>query len=173
MKRIVLTLIAAMALSAVAYAQEEVQEENPYLGYSFTARSGLTWAQSNLGASEPQEVGDSFRWAEYATGAFIDISFDPARNTLGGDWRMPTFDEWGELVYSYKWDKIKDGDATIWHIHDNGENHLFLPKSSYWANCKYNDTPARNDAAWIYNGQMMFPEDYAARLPIRPVMDRK
>lgn len=90
--------------------------------------SGKLWANMNIGANRPEEVGLRFAWGEttgyasaearntalgrvdgfsaeaYAqTGADqitgdLSLSFDAARVNLGGSWRMPTAEEITELL---------------------------------------------------------------------------
>ena len=168
MKRILAFAAALTLLTINAFAQED--EGNALLGHSFTAASGITWAQCNLGASEPQEFGDYYKWTE--------LSAAP----VAAPWRIPTFDEWGELARKYKWEKIKDGDVTLWHVFDNKGNDLYLPVAGameggkhrkfpfeYWTNAKYDGTPARADAAWVDDGQMMMAESMSTGLPVRMV----
>lgn len=88
--------------------------------------SGLKWATCNVGASNPQDYGKYFAWGEttgytaaqvtsrvrafssavYNAGSAASISTnlspddgnDAARANLGGNWRMPTNDEYRELI---------------------------------------------------------------------------
>ena len=169
MKRILAFAAALTLLTINAFAQEE-EVASPYLGHSFTTASGITWAQCNLGATVPQEFGDYYKWT--------DLSSAP----VPAPWRVPTFDEWGELARKYKWEKIKDGDVTLWHVFDNKGNDLYLPVAGameggkhrkfpfeYWTYAKYDGTPARADAAWVYDGQMMMAESMSTGLPVRMV----
>lgn len=169
MKRF-LAFAAALSLLTINVSAQNAEVESPYLGHSFTAASGVTWAQCNLGASEPQEFGDYYKWTELS-GAEV-----PA------PWRIPTFDEWGELARNYKWEKIKDGNVSLWHVFDKKGNDLYLPVAGamsggrhmkftfeYWTNAKYDAMPARADAAWVYDGQMMMSESMSTGLPVRLV----
>ena len=116
--------------------------------------SGLLWAECNIGASNPEEAGYTYRWGEVepdnlnAWYKFYDRNSDTftkytkkdAKTTLepeddaatvlwGKNCRMPTKKEFEELVKNCKW-KFADemGDATV--TGPNG-NHIFLPKSTY------------------------------------------
>ena len=99
--------------------------------------SGLLWATCNVGASNPQDYGLYFAWGEttgytaeqvtggerafddatYQAGAAASISADltleqdAAHTYLGGNWRMPTEDEWQELI---------DNCNSTWTIDYNG-----------------------------------------------------
>ena len=116
--------------------------------------SGLLWAECNIGASEPEEAGYSYRWGEvevYTLNAwykFYDGNSDTftkytkkdAKTTLepeddaatvlwGKNCHIPTKKEFEELVKYCKW-KFADemGDATV--TGPNG-NHIFLPKITF------------------------------------------
>lgn len=81
--------------------------------------SGLLWANFNVGASSPEEYGNYYAWGEtvtkdtysesnyqyYQNGSYVDIGsdisgtqYDVATALWGDDWRMPTKDEFKELV---------------------------------------------------------------------------
>lgn len=98
--------------------------EDPYNGYEYVdlgLPSGLKWATCNVGANSPERAGLYFAWGE-TTGftaeqvtsgvrAFDSASYtasgistnltlaqDAAYVNLGGTWRMPTKDEYQELL---------------------------------------------------------------------------
>ena len=100
---------------------------NTHNGHEFVnlgLPSGLLWATCNVGASSPEQAGLYFAWgettgytAEQVTGgerAFDDATYkagsaasisanltleqDVAHVNLGGNWRMPTKDEYQELI---------------------------------------------------------------------------
>lgn len=115
--------------------------------------SGLLWAECNIGASEPEEAGYSYRWGEvevYTLNAwykFYDGNSDTftkytkkdAKTTLepeddaatvlwGKNCRIPTKKEFEELIKNCKWEFADEwGDATV--TGPNG-NHIFLPKGT-------------------------------------------
>ena len=98
--------------------------EDPYNGYEYVdlgLPSGLKWATCNVGANSPEQAGLYFAWGETTgfTGeqctsgvrAFDEASYtasaistdltlaqDAAHVNLGGTWRMPTKDEYQELL---------------------------------------------------------------------------
>nr|WP_298160469.1 hypothetical protein [uncultured Prevotella sp.] len=114
--------------------------------------SGLLWAECNIGASEPEEAGYSYRWGEVEPinydieykfkdgNTYTKYTKKDAKTTLepeddaatvlwGKNCRMPTKKEFEELVKNCKW-KFADeyGDATV--TGPNG-NHIFLPKRPF------------------------------------------
>jgi hypothetical protein len=87
--------------------------------------SGLKWASCNVGASCPEEYGDYFAWGEIGTKKIYDedtylfhklavendvyfypslgdsisaTTYDVARMKWGDNWRMPTWNEFRELM---------------------------------------------------------------------------
>lgn len=66
--------------------------------------SGLLWATCNLGASTPEELGDQiYRFTssdDFDTDGNVKLEKDPAHLAYGGDWRMPSEDDYAEL-YSH------------------------------------------------------------------------
>ena len=93
-------------------------------GYKFVDLgflSGIKWATCNVGAKEAEQTGLYFAFGETtgytagqvtsgmrkfdeasykASGISADLTLeqDAARANLGGEWRMPTKDEWQELI---------------------------------------------------------------------------
>lgn len=118
--------------------------------------SGLKWANQNLGAEAPEEYGayfawgevsekDNYDWASYShcDGSMStihdlgeDISgtpYDAARMNWGGSWRMPTLEEYNELVDNCTW-AWTDVNGTLGRMGTgpNG-NTIFFPAGGYKA----------------------------------------
>jgi hypothetical protein len=121
--------------------------------------SGLKWAKCNLGAESPEQYGDYYSWGETSVKDSYESSDytlydsdgnmikynesdslttllpedDAATVNLGGQWRMPTRDEFIELI-----EECSVQDHTINNIPGllftgpNG-NSIFLPHAGYWA----------------------------------------
>lgn len=110
----------------------------------------VKWATMNVGATAPQEYGDYYAWGETETknaytlrnykflGEFIgdgkmslDIEDDAAANNWGGDWRMPTDDDWREMKENCtgEWIAI-NGVYGKKYTGTNG-NSIFLPAAGY------------------------------------------
>ena len=87
------------------------------------------WASCNLGASKPTEYGGYYKWAE--------IKDDAASVALGGNWRMPTIEEWVELNNtdncSWTWTSIDGVNGYKVQSKKSGytDNWLFLPAAGY------------------------------------------
>ena len=99
--------------------------DDPYNGYEYVDLGlSVKWATCNIGATSPEQVGLYFAWGEtvgytgddvtagvrafsknvYNAGPAASISTnltleqDAARANIGGNWRMPTKDEFQELI---------------------------------------------------------------------------
>ena len=118
--------------------------------------SGTLWATVNIGAGSPEEYGDYFAWGEtetkttfgwgnyrhynYDTGVYTKYSGsdypillaedDAACYNWGGDCRMPTAEDWEELMNNCSLVQTKLGGVDGWQITGNG-NSIFLPLGGY------------------------------------------
>lgn len=118
--------------------------------------SGTMWATCNIGASSPEDYGDMFAWGETATkdnynkGTYafadgdsytkytssdgktqLDLEDDAAHVQWGGDWRMPTADDFAELNENnctWTWDDSRKGYEV--KSKANG-NSIFFPCAGY------------------------------------------
>lgn len=113
--------------------------------------SGTIWAGWNVGATAPEESGCSYVWGELEefesqneSTYDVDINslpsnisgtqYDVARYKWGGNWRMPTKDDWKELFFScISFAMHYKGVNGCYFIGPNG-NSIFLPivKVNYW-----------------------------------------
>ena len=120
--------------------------------------SGLKWAAGNVGAKNPEDYGLYFAWGE-TTGytaeqvtsgvrAFNSASYtasvistdltleqDAAHINMGGKWRMPTDDEWQELIDNCNvvWTDDYNGTGVAGRVFTskiNG-NSVFFPAAGY------------------------------------------
>ena len=123
--------------------------------------SGTLWATCNVGATSPEQAGLYFAWGE-TTGytadqvkngehSFSDLSYksryvasinanlnigqDAARSYMGGKWRIPTYDEFQELIDNCDgvWTENYNGTGvkgSIFTSRVNG-NSGFFPAAGY------------------------------------------
>ena len=96
--------------------------------------SGLLWAKCNLGTTEPTELGDYYAWGETSTKkkyysdnykhfkidggikvlkynekdgkTVLDLNDDAARANIGAGYRIPTKEDWEELLEDCKWEAV-------------------------------------------------------------------
>ena len=117
--------------------------------------SGRKWAMCNVGATSPKEYGEYFAWGEinpketYSLsnyqisnsiidhGGTLSSYFDVVTMNWGNDWRMPTKEEFEELLKECSWN---------WSDNNNGYNvigpngaSIFLPASGYRLNKSFNE----------------------------------
>lgn len=114
--------------------------------------SGLLWASSNVGAENPQDYGDYFAWGETKPKAnYTESSYncrdiydgsndwakrllpsdDAATANMGDGARMPTKEEWDELLNycESEWTLYKGKRGKLF-TGPNGSS-LFLPAAGY------------------------------------------
>lgn len=117
--------------------------------------SGRKWANMNLGANTPNESGLYFAWGdteghgdgsddtfyrsdcEDRPASKIDtdlpIEHDAAHAMLGGEWHMPTKEDFQELYDNCKrsWVDVKGKKGCLFTSKING-NSIFLPAAGYY-----------------------------------------
>ena len=113
-------------------------------GHSFVdlgLPSGVCWATCNLGAQSSSDKGDHFAWGEtskkyeYTQSTYqkdlgnnvLDLAFDAAASQWGGTWRIPTREEWQELVNCCSWSWNGEG----YRVSGENGNSIFLPAAGY------------------------------------------
>lgn len=102
----------------------------------------IKWASKNLGAGNVKELGNKYPDLDFNDLYEIypelweqdieqfDISktkMDYAYEALGGDWRMPTIDEWKELKEKCQWKATRVDDTYGFLVTGPNKNTIFLP----------------------------------------------
>ena len=164
MKRYFVMMLAAMVLWTVGYAKGEVKEDKAKSADAVEAVDlGLSvkWANMNVGAKKASGFGTYFAWGEtkpkeyYSWNTYVwskgDSQFltkysptdrksqlapsdDAAHANWGGDWRMPTVDEFEELVdpANCKWEwTMQDGVNGYKVTGKKTGNSIFLPITGF------------------------------------------
>lgn len=162
----------------------------------------VKWSNINLGAITAEDDGDYYAWAEltpkttfypsnykyYQNNAYLplpaDISgnpvYDAATATWGGCWRMPTRDEYNELVNKGSWEsKVNEG-KNVWKVSANNDS-ILIPKSGYhwhdrlydYGNDSFNWTASNYDYDDAYRANQTWMGYYGKfyGTSIRPVFD--
>lgn len=173
--------------------------------------SGTKWASYNVGATKSEEYGDYYSWGEievpknnkyyFTTYSLCDgtvsschdigenisgTKYDVAHMKWGGDWCMPTKDDFKELVYNcdYK-ETTLHGVKGMQFTGPNG-NSIFMPYTGYYWNTENSDagtegcywsatlTTSRNHAHEMnFSKDQMLWDCYINRfagLTVRPVI---
>ena len=122
--------------------------------------SGIKWATCNIGATKPEETGDLYAWGEintkdsysssnsltydnssYNINISGDMRYDAACYCWKGPWRMPTKNEFIELVENCAWEWTAVNGVNGYKVTSttNG-NSIFLSSGSYWSGTYYSTT---------------------------------
>lgn len=107
----------------------------------------VKWAPCNVGASKPSDFGNYYAWGETQTKDYYwdynSISFrkdfndiegtiyDVAYTEWGARWRMPTKEEFQELIDKCKWKWIKVDGINGYRVTGPNGNAIFLPAAGY------------------------------------------
>ena len=100
--------------------------------------NGMRWATTNVGAIGPDDLGDYFAWGRTTPLTSPDPNYDrsnpfidTAHEFWGGYWRMPTIQEWQELLnedhYTWTWDPVRKGTTVESKVPGYVGNKIFLP----------------------------------------------
>lgn len=131
--------------------------------------SGLLWAKCNMGATDPTQLGDYYAWAETSTKkkyysdnykhfktdggikvlkynekdgkTVLDLNDDAARANIGAGYRIPTKEDWEELLEDCKWEAVTTTLSEIidpsqtkviarWKVTGPSGNSIVLPMTS-------------------------------------------
>lgn len=109
----------------------------------------VKWATCNVGAEKPSDYGNNYAWGEIATkkeyteencktvGRNIDdisgrIKFDAVRKNWGSPWRLPTADEFRELILNCVWEWTQLNGHKGYKVTASNGNSIFLPAAGYY-----------------------------------------
>lgn len=164
---------------------EHVGHEYVDLGLS------VKWSTCNLGAKSHEKRGYLYRWGEVdASGSKsykwqdergkptkynkndnmtkLESQDDAAHVTWGGSWRMPSNDEWEELITNCDGEYVlQNGVSGLLLTSKRNGNTLFLPLENYWSSSLY--TPIIKFALTISTNRGFLRTLRTSKLPIRPV----
>lgn len=118
----------------------------------------VKWANVDIGASHPEETGDRFNWggidacessckadwhdftlSTMKSQGYIDgnnnlcSSYDAASQIWGSKWRMPTKDEFQELIDKCSWDHTRKNGREAYLITGPNGNVIYLPVCDHWS----------------------------------------
>lgn len=131
--------------------------------------SGLLWAKCNMGTTKPTEPGDYYAWGETSTKKeyysdnykhfkfdsgikvlkynekdgkeVLELEDDAARANIGAGYRIPTKEDWEELLEDCKWEAVTTTLSEIidpsqkkviarWKVTGPSGNSIVLPTTS-------------------------------------------
>ena len=161
--------------------------------------NGMRWATTNVGAIGPDDLGDCFAWGRTTPLTSPDRNYDrtdpfidTAHEFWGGYWRMPTIQEWEELMnedhYTWTWDPVRKGTIVESNVPGYVGNKIFLPaagiagmenddgifyigeEGDYWAKSRRSE-----GTGWtlVVTPEGPFTGDYGfgAGLSVRPIFE--
>ena len=152
--------------------------------------NGMKWATTNVGAIGPDDLGQYFAWGRTTPIVSPDDYYDydsPFTDTAhaiwGGNWRMPTAEEWSALTnYTWTWDSNRKG-YTV-RSSETG-NTIFLPaagdvgvygignvgnEGNYWSSALFDPEPHDGISLSLnQNGVSIGGWGRSAGLSVRPV----
>ena len=162
MKKIFLLTLSLMFIGTVGNAkvnQKDNDDKTPAGVEAVDLGLSVKWANMNVGATKPSGFGTYFAWGEikskqvYSWGTYVwsrgDTQFllkynvtdrvsrlapsdDAARANWGGDWRMPTADEYEELINNCKWEWTnKDGINGYKVTSKKNGKSIFMPITGF------------------------------------------
>lgn len=158
----------------------------------------VKWYGQNIGANSIYEKGDYYGWGQVDPEKVkIDYSYDIAGNPVldiatckfGEKWRIPSADQWRELIAKCNWlyacDSEKDG---FWVVSKLNSKKIFLPLSGnklpdnslsgeqacfYWSSQSKYKSYSENAEAFMINqfdrNPYIFSLKKTTRLLIRPI----
>ena len=153
--------------------------------------SGLLWAKSNMGTTVPTEIGDYYAWGETSTKknyyiltykyykttiskileilkysekdwkTVLDPEDDAARAILGVGYRIPTQEDWQELLDNCKWEAVttttkNNKIIARWRVTGPNGNSILLPQTGGYRADGLNVSPD-NDA--YYTTANLYPAE--------------
>ena len=110
--------------------------------------SGLKWATCNVGANSPEEYGDYYAWGETYTKDEYDEDncdlwevemeniggdpdYDVATSEWGEEWRLPTKEDFEELVEECEWKWMKKKGVNGMRVTGPNGKSIFLPAAGF------------------------------------------
>lgn len=132
----------------IRYADGSVKKERMAVQGGVDMGDGLLWNAVNLGAETPWQVGHHYAWGEtqpkerytvdnyHYSGKQMpkDIGgtwYDAATCALGGDWRMPTYDEWHTLIQHTQHAFVEIEGQQGWLFTAKDGTLLFMPAGGF------------------------------------------
>ena len=132
----------------------------------------VLWADCNVGGDSESPIGGLYGWAdptgekasqnikdylEFADGLHIktprNISgtqYDIATAKWGQGWRMPSKQEWKELIEKCKWTKEKAFHVDGYRVEGPNGNSIFLPNTGL----RFGETISNTDAGYYWTSEM-------------------
>ncbi|MBR4155814.1 MAG: hypothetical protein IKU01_03800 [Bacteroidales bacterium] len=163
--------------------KQTVQHEYVDLGLS------VKWATCNVGASKPEDYGNKYAWGETKTkteytksnstthGKYMkdikgDAQYDAATANWGDNWRMPTGEEFKELINKCTWTYTTQDGKSGYKVTGPNGNSIFLSGTDYWSgSTNYRDVDNQYSGYFSSKNMYYTAERFNGKL-VRPVYDK-
>ena len=132
----------------------------------------VLWADCNVGGSSESPIGGLYGWADstgekksqniadyvplrkYLTAQIPNnitgTEYDIATSKWGHGWRMPSKDDWKELVEKCKWTKEKAFQVNGYRVEGPNGNSIFLPNTGL----RFGEAIYNTDAGYYWTSEM-------------------
>ena len=200
MKKLLLSVLALTLVVGCGNTDKKKDSNPSHEGHEYVDLGlSVKWATCNIGAENPEDYGNYYAWGETSTKSSYlgdncttwnkrmeDIkgtNHDVAFVEWGGNWRMPTKEEFNELLEKCEWERIGNGCYKV--TGPNG-NSIYLPAAGYrrgetlyydvegggyWSSTPYSEY---NQDAFRLNLGNLHAVVWSARYvgyPVRPVLE--
>lgn len=137
-------IVASLMLTLTSCVKKQLENGYEWVDLGLSVK----WATCNVGASHPEEYGILVGWSDVSGTKMSkdyndypsaygpmnisgDSRYDIACVKMGGNWRMPTYAEYQELVDNCTWQWSTVNGSNGYLITGANGNQIFLPAAGY------------------------------------------
>ena len=173
MKKLLLSMLALTFVVGCGNMDKKKDSNPSHEGHEYVDLGlSVKWATCNVGANSPEDYGEYYAWGETSTKSIYsddkcetwnqkidDIkgtNRDVAHVKWGGDWRMPTKEEFDELREKCNWEWTGSG----YEVTGPNGNSIYLPAAGChsiemlfddgWYGFYWSSTPHSEDSQRAY-----------------------
>lgn len=169
---IIATIIICILFRGQSNA-DDMPKDNKVNGHEYVdlgLSSGMLWATCNIGANSPEAYGDYFAWGETTSKNYyskdnykftdgngfsespitLPANYDAASTCWGNGWRMPTCNDFHELVNDCQWEWTTLCGNNGYKITGPNGNHIFLPTGGLKEHYMYCESDSRQIGTYGY-----------------------
>lgn len=143
----------------------KIYELDPFNGFEYVdlgLPSGTLWAKCNVGASNETDYGNYYQWGKgssqhlstYQQPMYMEEidtlpeNLDTATQVMGGQWHMPTTDQFNELITNTTYQYITINNINGYKFIGQNNNYIFLPQAGTYYN---NELNALNSSGYYWS----------------------
>lgn len=137
-------------------AKNDSIEDSSHIYVDLGLPSGTLWATCNVGADSPEEYGKYYAWGtdiakdEYGDGKYDAKNIDTAAAIWGGKWRMPTEEEFNELIFECESEWVVQNGVKGCRFTGNNGSCIFMPAAGLY---RYEDTGKTAELLLVKEGK--------------------